>query len=77
MLFRWWKSLNTIRWKHATTSRRSGKIHHHDMAITQFGFMGYVLLMPEKFGLTNEPNERKGFNHFWRVTGHVLGISDK
>ncbi|XP_043287965.1 uncharacterized protein [Venturia canescens] len=78
----WWKSLNTIRWKHSTDSRRSSKaliggITHRDMALTQFGFLGYALLAADKLSLTNEPEGREGLNHFWRVVGHVLGISDR
>lgn len=47
------------------------------MALTQFGFLGYALLEPKKLSLTNEPEEREALNHFWRVLGSCLGISDK
>ncbi|XP_044020566.1 uncharacterized protein LOC122860708 [Aphidius gifuensis] len=78
----WWKSLNVIRWKHGTASRKSGqsgpgRILNRDMAIAQFSFIGYILIMPDKFGLTNEAKEREGFNHLWKVIGHLLGIPDK
>ncbi|XP_044020563.1 uncharacterized protein LOC122860707 isoform X2 [Aphidius gifuensis] len=79
---RWWKSLNEIKLKHATNSRRSGEsgpggIYQRDMALTQFGFIGYALLVPDKLGLTNLKHERNGLNHFWRVVGYMLGISNK
>ncbi|XP_015109719.1 uncharacterized protein LOC107036323 [Diachasma alloeum] len=78
---RFWKSINVIRHVHSTSSRRSrnagmGGITHRDMALTQFGFMGYALIAPEKLGLTNEKEGREGFTHLWRVVGHSLGISD-
>lgn len=79
---RWWKSINVIRWKHSTSSRRSNDalgigITQRDMALTQFGFIGYALLAADKLSLTNEPEGREGLNHFWRVVGHLLGITDK
>lgn len=47
------------------------------MVLTQFAFVSYILTKPELTSLTNEPGEREGHNHFWRVTGHLLGIPDK
>ena len=53
-------------------------IYQKDMAITQFGFIGYVFVCPEKIGLAYATEEQRiGFNHFWQVTGHLLGISDR
>ncbi|KZC03997.1 PREDICTED: uncharacterized protein LOC107194421 [Dufourea novaeangliae] len=80
---KWFKALNVIRWKHASASKRRVKqslnaIYQKDMSITQFGFMGFVLVCPEKTGLAlTTLEEREGFNHFWRVTAHLLGISDR
>ncbi|XP_046735789.1 uncharacterized protein LOC124405162 isoform X2 [Diprion similis] len=78
----WFRSLNVVRWKHMISSRRSsrdgsGGILQRDMAYTQFGFVGYALIEPEYLGLTNTPKEREGLNHFWRVIGYMLGISDR
>lgn len=78
----WFKALNVIRWKHATVSKRRiaeglHGIYQKDMAITQFGFIGYVFVCPERVGLAHTTaEETEGFNHFWRVTGHLLGIKD-
>jgi len=47
------------------------------MAITQFAFMGYVLIAPESIGMCNKPQEEEAFNHFWRVIGHMLEIPDR
>ncbi|KOC68374.1 hypothetical protein WH47_03532 [Habropoda laboriosa] len=80
---KWFKAMNVVRWRHATVSKRHQKDGHHgiyqkDMVITQFGFIGYVFICPEKVGLAHTTYEQKmGFNHFWRVTGHLLGITDR
>ena len=79
---RYYKSLNVVRWKHATSSKRSiengGKgVSQRDIVLTQFAFIGYVLTRPEKFALTNSLHSREGINHFWRVTGYLLGIPDR
>ena len=80
---KWFKSLNTIRWKHATVSQKRVKnglngIYQKDMAITQFAFVGYVLVCSKTVGLAHAtPEDQLGFNHFWRVTGHLLGITDR
>ncbi|CAD6215453.1 GSCOCG00011194001-RA-CDS [Cotesia congregata] len=78
---RFWKSLNTIRWKHSTNSKVAGEngvgfISQRDMALTQFGFIGYALLQPDKLGLTNDKAGREGLNHFWRVIGFMIDISN-
>ena len=52
-------------------------ITQRDMALTQFGFIGYALVTPEQISLTNEEDEREALNHFWRVVGRLLGIDDK
>lgn len=78
----WYKSMNVIRWKHKTNCQKSkkadiGSIYQQDMVLTQFGFIGYILIMPEVFGLRNKPEEDEAFNHFWRVTGYMLGIPNR
>ncbi|XP_033354083.1 uncharacterized protein LOC117235830 [Bombus vosnesenskii] len=80
---KWFSALNAIRQKHAKVSKKRVKqnlhgIYQKDMAITQFGFLGYVFVCPEKIGLAYATEEQKiGFNHFWQVTGHLLGVSDR
>ncbi|XP_014220018.1 uncharacterized protein LOC106647946 isoform X2 [Copidosoma floridanum] len=79
---KFYKSLNTIRWKHSTNSKCAMKrtdegITQQNMVLTQYGFIGYVLLSANVLALTNEPEEREGINHFWRVVGKLLGIPDK
>ena len=54
------------------------RIYQKDMVITQFAFVGYVLVMPKTVGLAHAtPEDQLGFHHFWRVTGYLLGISDR
>ncbi|XP_018304332.1 uncharacterized protein [Mycetomoellerius zeteki] len=77
-----YKTLNVIHRKHKTSSRRSenagiGGIYKRDMAITQFAFIGYVLMDPKSIGLCIKPQEEEAFNHFWRVIGHMLEIPDR
>ncbi|XP_017761137.1 PREDICTED: uncharacterized protein LOC108551475 isoform X1 [Eufriesea mexicana] len=80
---KWFKALNVIRWRHANVSKRRVEqglhgIYQKDMAITQFGFIGFIFICPERVGLVYGTREEKeGFNHFWQVTGHLLGISDR
>ncbi|XP_054005168.1 uncharacterized protein LOC128890564 [Hylaeus anthracinus] len=80
---KWFKAINVIRWKHAMAGKRLHREGHHgiymrDMSLTIFGFIGYAFICPEKFGLSHcTLEEMTGFNHFWRVTGHLLGISDR
>jgi ER-bound oxygenase mpaB/B'/Rubber oxygenase, catalytic domain len=80
--FRAWKSLETVRKMHVVVNRRSTKagegiISQKDMSITLFTFMGFHLLMPEKFGIVGTREQFEAFNHFWRVIGHMLGTDDK
>lgn len=51
-----WKSLEAVRKGHLMASKyadknKSGFISQRDMALTQFGFMGFILLKPHKLGI--------------------------
>lgn len=79
---RWFKAINAIRWRHSNATRKRiqkglNGIYQKDMAITQFGFIGYVFLVPEKLGMTNTEKYLSGFNHYWQIIGYLLGISDR
>ena len=52
-------------------------ITNRDLALTQFGFMGYSLIKPKEFGFVNDPNEHEAIVHFWRVIGYLIGIPDR
>ncbi|KYN07607.1 hypothetical protein ALC62_01427, partial [Cyphomyrmex costatus] len=78
----WYKSINTIRWHHTMSTRMTkkagiGEIYQRDMVLTQYAFLGYVFMVPRNLGLKTTPEEDEAFNHFWRVNGYMLGITDK
>ncbi|TGZ38945.1 Uncharacterized protein DBV15_12730, partial [Temnothorax longispinosus] len=77
-----YKTINVIHRKHKMSSKRSekagvGGIYQRDMAITQFAFIGYVLIVPKSIGLCNNPQKEEALNHFWRVIGHILNLCRK
>lgn len=57
--------------------KQSGIINQRDMALTQFGFMGFIVLAPHKLGVQVSNKDMEAFVHFWRVIGHVIGIDEK
>ncbi|PSN34756.1 hypothetical protein C0J52_22945 [Blattella germanica] len=76
------RSLLSVRLRHCTAARKArkvgfGPITQLDMALTQFGFMGFGVLVPEKLGIHGSPEEQEGFVHFWRTVGFLLGIEDR
>lgn len=46
------------------------------MALTQFGFMGFIISCPEKLGIQLSHEDLEAFVHFWRVIGHMVGIKE-
>lgn len=55
-----------------------GRITQKDMAITQFGFMGYAVFQSEKVGLYHiDYEDLRAFIHVWRVVGYVMGTEDR
>ncbi|XP_049298996.1 rubber oxygenase-like [Anopheles funestus] len=78
-----WKSISFVRKTHAGVSKqaatvRSGMIiSQRDMAITQFGFVGYAMISYRKLGIQFDPKDMEAFVHFWRVIGHMMGIEER
>lgn len=77
-----WKSLEAVRKFHFSANRSAnsaskGIISQKDMAITQYGFMGFVVLSQKETGIYCGRKEIEDFCHFWRVLGHILGIQDE
>lgn len=67
---------------HITVNRRAvkageGIISQKDMAVTLFTFMGFHVLMPDKFGIVGTREQFEAFNHFWRLIGFMLGTHDQ
>ncbi|CAG9765674.1 unnamed protein product [Ceutorhynchus assimilis] len=78
-----WKSISEVKKLHNSASKGSCKaginrISQKDMALTQFGFMGFQLARPYHFSLDHVSNEEwTAFIHLWKVVGHLLGIEDR
>lgn len=77
-----WKSLEAVRKGHLMASKyasknKSGFISQRDMVLTQFGFMGFIVLKPHKLGIQLSNKDFEAFVHFWRVIGHLIGIQDR
>lgn len=77
-----WNSLLAVRKFHFSGSRSAmnaniGIISQKDMAITQYGFMGYIVMSQKEVGVQGSRKEIEDFFHFWRVVGHVIGIKDE
>lgn len=56
---------------------QSGFISQRDMALTQFGFMGFIVLKPHMLGIQLSSKDLEAFVHFWRVIGYIIGIKDE
>lgn len=77
-----WKSLEAVRKRHIMSSKaaerkHAGMISQKDMALTQFGFMGYIALRPDILGIQVSRKNFDAFIHFWRVIGHMIGIEER
>ncbi|XP_068623654.1 uncharacterized protein [Battus philenor] len=78
-----WKSLEAVRTRHLRASRSAqmqnvGTVSQRDLALTQFGFIGFAVLMPDRFGVRQvSEGDWEAYNHFWKVIGHMIGIEDR
>ncbi|XP_018330912.1 uncharacterized protein LOC108740896 [Agrilus planipennis] len=78
-----WKSVRLVRGMHNSTSGRVCKaglsrISQKDMALTQFGFMGFALCRSEMIGIHKATDEElEAFVHVWRVVGYLMGMEDR
>ena len=49
-----------------------------DLQLVQFSFVGPLVNHPERYGLKGVSQEDlTAFIHFWRVAGHLMGITDE
>ncbi|XP_050439003.1 rubber oxygenase-like isoform X2 [Adelges cooleyi] len=77
------KSVNTVHSFHCTASRLSEKtglgvrVSQKDMALTQFGFMGLMVLRKKELAIVGSEEDEFAIVHFWRTIGYMLGIQDK
>ncbi|XP_055539957.1 uncharacterized protein LOC129726839 isoform X2 [Wyeomyia smithii] len=78
-----WKTLAYVRRMHAVSSKQANAsnsrmmVSQKDMAITQFGFFGYVVTNHAKLGIQYDEEGMEGIVHFWRTIGYMLGIQDR
>uniref|UniRef100_A0A182M5B7 ER-bound oxygenase mpaB/mpaB'/Rubber oxygenase catalytic domain-containing protein n=1 Tax=Anopheles culicifacies TaxID=139723 RepID=A0A182M5B7_9DIPT len=78
-----WKSITFVRKTHACVSKQAATVRsemiisQRDMAITQFGFVGYVIISYRKLGVQFDPNDMEALVHLWRVIGHMMGIEER
>lgn len=77
-----WKSIETVRKFHHFASRSAtnanvGIISQKDMAITQYGFVGFAILSSRELGVQAKRQNMEDFCHFWRVLGNLFGIKDE
>lgn len=78
-----WKSLYAVRSRHlkasiASKAKGTGIVSQRDVALTQFGFIGFSLLKSDNFGIRQlQDGDWEAYNHFWRVIGHMIGLEDR
>jgi hypothetical protein len=51
-------------------------VSQYSMVMTQFCFIGFIILMPESFGI-RDTKGIEGFVHNWAIFGRLLGIEDR
>ncbi|XP_039314516.1 uncharacterized protein LOC105204899 [Solenopsis invicta] len=75
------ESIKIVRRKHCCAFKASTKAGfkptQYDMILTQFGFIGYILVSQEYLGIKTTSEEMEGVVHIWRVIGSMLGIEDR
>ncbi|XP_054712468.1 uncharacterized protein LOC129222067 [Uloborus diversus] len=79
------KSLATVRAMHARVAKRMAErndgvvyVSQWDMAVTQWAFVGPMVMFRSKVGLHGCTDEEyDSLIHFWRVIGYLLGIEDR
>lgn len=80
--YRLWQSIQSVRKGHYIANQHASKvdagfISQRDMALTQFGFMGFIVLKPHRLGVQVCQKDLEAFVHFWRTMGFMFGIKDQ
>ncbi|XP_060605418.1 uncharacterized protein LOC132757933 [Ruditapes philippinarum] len=66
-----------------TFARKEDKSDHHiyisqyEMGLVQSGFMGSIIMYPDKFGIRCSNGDLDDYVYFWRWIGYLLGIDNK
>jgi hypothetical protein len=50
-------------------------VSQYDMSLVQSGFMGLIVMYPEKLGIRCTPSDLSDYCYFWYGLGHLLGIN--
>lgn len=68
-------------YENASLSQNTNKIHisEYDIMMTQFAFVGFIVLHADKMGLIGDFSQKDmdSLLHFWRVIGYYLGAGEK
>ncbi|XP_067130440.1 uncharacterized protein [Centruroides vittatus] len=52
-------------------------LSQYEMALTQYSFIGFIILYPKQIGMSCNEEDLECLVHFWRGIGYQLGIYDK
>ncbi|XP_045165014.2 uncharacterized protein LOC123528961 [Mercenaria mercenaria] len=52
-------------------------LSQYEMGLVQSGFMGSIVMYPDKFGIRCSIDELDDYVYFWRWIGYLLGIKDQ
>lgn len=83
LFYRFQKSRTIVHGLHCAASRMAEKsglglrVSQKDMALTQFGFMGLILIKKKELAIQGTNEDELAIVHFWRTIGYFLGIEDK
>ncbi|KAH9506440.1 hypothetical protein DERF_011173 [Dermatophagoides farinae] len=82
-----YETLNIVKNMHANVSdkQNEGKMPNKDtmsiscvdMTLTQWAFVGFLVLYPKEIGFSLRKEDIETIVHFWAVIGHLLGIEDE
>ncbi|CAH2259780.1 jg24338 [Pararge aegeria aegeria] len=78
-----WRSLHAVRSRHIQAGRAArlkgaGIVSQRDVALTLFGFIGFMFLKPDKFSVRQiKKGDWDAYNHCWKVIGHMIGLEDR
>lgn len=62
----------------ASKLKGTGTVSQRDLALTLYGFVGFSMLKPDKFGVRQlSEGDWDAYNYVWRVIGHMIGLEDK
>lgn len=83
IFLRLWHSIKNVKFKHNSASNKAAsalnyRITQKEMALAHWGFMGVAVCRPRLVGIYEQNEDTwRCFIHFWRVIGHLLGITEE